>query len=244
MNFRVFHLRLAVIAHDLFMVWLAWFMGFFIRYSIWPNSPELHLWSSEMWLVLLIQGLVCFGFNMYRGLWRFASVPDLMNLMKSAAVGTLIIAISFFLLNRLQGIPRSVLLMYPVLLIMFWGVPRIGYRMWKDKYFKLGQQNIPRVMIIGAGHIADLFMRNAVSNRSCQVVVIMDEDQSLKGSQLRGVKIKNELDRIQQWVIDSAIDLVLIAKANPSAELVKHVVDQCSGLNCKIRVAPDMGRPR
>ena len=236
---RVLHLRIAVVCHDLVMVWLAWMAGFYIRYSIWPDSPELIFWSSEIMMVMLIQGLISFRFNMYRGLWRFASMPDLINLVKSATVGTLIIALFFFLLNRLEGIPRSVLLMYPVLLLLLWGGPRITYRLWKDKYFNLNSGTIPRAIVIGAGHLADAFIRNATSSRSCHVLSIIDDSQALKGAQLRGVKIQNGLHNLRQLVNDAQADLVVIAKQQPSAELIKQVIDQLAESSCTIRIAPD-----
>ena len=132
---RVLHLRIAVVCHDSFMVWLAWILGFLIRYSIWPDSPDMIYWSNEIMAVIVIQSIVSFLFNMYRGLWRFASMPDLINLLKSATVGTIAVALFFFLLNRLEGIPRSVLLMYPVLLVMLWGIPRISYKLMEKKYW-------------------------------------------------------------------------------------------------------------
>jgi FlaA1/EpsC-like NDP-sugar epimerase len=221
------------------MVWLAWILGFLIRYSIWPDSPEMIYWSSEILAVIVIQSAVSFLFNMYRGLWRFASMPDLINLLKSATVGTIAVALFFFLLNRLEGIPRSVLLMYPVLLVMLWGIPRISYRMWKDKYFNLNDFNTPRAIIVGAGNIADLFIRNAASNKSCHVISIIDDNAQFKGAQLRGVKIRSGIGKLKQMVEDANIDLVIIATQNPSADLIKSVVDQLANSHCTIRVAPD-----
>ncbi len=233
-----------MVLHDLFMTWLAWVLCFMIRYSIWPDAPEIQYpevqyWSAVILSVILIQGIICFAFNMYRGLWRFASVPDLINLIKSASVGTLAIALFFFLFNRLEGIPRSVLLMYPVLLVLLWGGPRITYRMWKDKYFNLADRNKPRVLLIGAGHIADLFIRNAASNQSCHVISIIDDSKAFKGTQLRGVKIQSGTENVAQIVLDYAVNLVVIAKQNPSAALIKQVIDELADLDVTIRVAPD-----
>ena len=239
MKNRILHLRLAVVFHDLFMTWLAWILCFLIRYSIWPDSPSLSYWSIEILAVLMIQGIISFAFNMYRGLWRFASVPDLINLVKSATIGTLAIALFFFIFNRLEGIPRSVLLMYPVILVLLWGGPRITYRMWKDKYFNLADHSKPRVLLIGAGHIADLFIRNAASNQSCHVISILDDEQAFKGTQLRGVKIQTGINKLAQWVDDYAVNLVVIAKQNPSTTLIKQVIDQLAENDVTIRVAPD-----
>lgn len=236
---RMVHLRLAVITHDLLMVWLAWVASFYIRYSIWPMSPTVELWSLEIALVLLVQGLVSFYFDMYRGLWRFASVPDLMNLLKSALVGTLAIAGLFFLMNRLSGMPRSVIVMYPILLVFFWGVPRISYRLWKDKYFNLSSDSIPRVILVGAGNIADLFIRNAVTNRSCHVMSIVDDDVKYQGTQLRGIKIQRGVERLPDLVAQYDVDLVVITKQNPDANLIRTVVDALADGDCQIRIAPD-----
>lgn len=236
---RLTPLRLAVIGHDLFMVWLAWVISFYIRYSIWPLSPSVSWWSMEIAMVLAVQGLVSLYFDMYRGLWRFASIPDLINIMKSAVVGTLAIAALFFMLNRLSGMPRSVIVMYPVLLVLFWGVPRISYRLWKDKYFNLSPDSIPRVILVGAGNIADLFIRNAVTNRSCHVMAIVDDDNKYHGTQLRGIKIQRGVQQLADFVAHYAVDLVVITKQNPDAALIRTVVDALADGDCQIRIAPD-----
>lgn len=239
MKNRMIHLRLAVIGHDLLMVWLAWVASFYIRYSIWPLSPSVELWSLEIGMVLMVQGLVSFYFDMYRGLWRFASVPDLMNILKSALVGTLAIAGMFFLMNRLSGMPRSVIVMYPILLVLLWGVPRISYRLWKDKHFNLDYANIPRVLLVGAGNIADLFIRNAVSNKSCHVITLIDDDNKYKGTQLRGIKIEAGLNRLQELAQRHDIDMVVITKQKADATLIRTVVDELAETSCQIRIAPD-----
>lgn len=236
---RLFHLRLAVVAHDLFMVWLAWILGFLVRYSFLPESRDIELWSFDIACLLGIQAVVSYVFNMYRGLWRFASVPDLMNLMKSAVVGAVLIAGFYFFWNRLDGIPRSVLVLYPVFLVLLWGGPRITYRIWKDRHFKISAIDKPRVLLIGAGNLADLFIRNAASNGSCHVMAIIDDTAKLKGAQLRGVKIRQDLNQINQLVKDMSLDLVVIAKSQPSSALIRHVVDQIAGSECQIRITPD-----
>ncbi len=235
---RLFHIRLAVIVHDLFMVWLAWTLGFLVRYSFWPESPIIEFWSMDVVILIAIQGCICYFFNMYRGLWRFASVPDLMNLLKSAVVGALAIAAFYFLWNRLEGIPRSVLVLYPVFLILLWGGPRIAYRVWKDRHLQFSHQDRPRVLLIGAGQLADLFIRNAVSHGSCHVMAIIDDQTRLKGTQLRGVKIHNDLSVINRWVEEMALDFVVIAKSAPSAVLIRQVVDQITGTSCQVRITP------
>ena len=109
--------RLAVVAHDLAVVWVVWLGLHWLRYSIVANPPSIPLWSTEVALVLVAQGVVFWQVGLYRGLWRFASVPDLWNILKASALGMVAIAVGLFLYNRLDMVSRLVLVLYPLVLI-------------------------------------------------------------------------------------------------------------------------------
>ncbi len=81
--------------------------------------------------MLLVQGLIYAWTGLYKGVWRFASLPDLWNILRAAIVGTVAIGVALFLYGRLEGVPRSVLLLYPFVLALFLGAPRLAYRFWK-----------------------------------------------------------------------------------------------------------------
>ena len=74
-----------------------------------PQSAEVPLWSAETALVLAAQGLVFWQIGLYRGLWRFASVPDFWNILKACVLGLFAILLGLFLYNRLDMVPRTVL---------------------------------------------------------------------------------------------------------------------------------------
>ena len=71
------HPRLAVVLHDLGMVWLAWVAANWLRYSIEPNPPPLVWFMPETGLAVLAQGLVLWWTGLYKGLGRFARGPGL-----------------------------------------------------------------------------------------------------------------------------------------------------------------------
>ncbi|MEP6633967.1 MAG: polysaccharide biosynthesis protein, partial [Luteimonas sp.] len=124
--------RTAVVFHDLCMVWLCWIGLHQFRYAMLSVSPPATMWSTEMALILIAQGLVFWQVGLYRGIWRFASVPDLINILKACALGLLAISLALFLYNRLNQVPRSVLVLYPIVLTALLGMPRLLYRSWKD----------------------------------------------------------------------------------------------------------------
>ena len=76
--------RLAVMIHDLAMVWVCWQGLHYVRYALQPTPLPLEPLSSTVLIVMVAQGLVSWRVGLYRGLWRFASVPDLLNIFKAS----------------------------------------------------------------------------------------------------------------------------------------------------------------
>jgi FlaA1/EpsC-like NDP-sugar epimerase len=151
--------RLAVVLHDLAMVWLCWHGLYALRYSLLGSMAGSPWWTVEDAIVLSVQGLVLWRVGLYRGLWRFASVPDLRNLVVASSMGAVGVVIGLFLYNRLETVPRTVLLLYPFGLIGLLGTPRLLYRAWKESSRDLDRL-ATRVLILGAGQAGEALVRD------------------------------------------------------------------------------------
>src|SRR5690606_37184214 len=81
--------RLAIVAHDVAMVWLCWAALHHFRYALLPVLQAPPISGGEILLVLVAQGAVFWQVGLYRGVWRFASLPDLVNILKAAMIGLL-----------------------------------------------------------------------------------------------------------------------------------------------------------
>jgi len=181
--------RVAVVLHDLTMVWLCWIGLHQFRHSVMESSPTLALWSVEIALILLAQGLIFWRVGLYRGVWRFASVPDLLNIVKAAVLGLLAIMLVLFVYNRLDMVPRTVLVTYPLLLAALLGMPRLLYRAWKDHGSARLSQSAVRVLILGAGQAGETLVRDLRRTGAYEPVGFLDDAPKLRGSQLQGVPV-------------------------------------------------------
>jgi len=142
--------RISVISHDFLMVSLAWAAAYLTRYQYSLSGVEIQAMLQALPAVLIVQGIVLWKVGLYRGVWRFSSVPDMWRIIRIVAIGTLAISLVLFLFTRLDGVPRSVLALYAVYLTLFLGVPRLIYRIYRDQ--KLQWSNISqrkRVLILG-----------------------------------------------------------------------------------------------
>ena len=138
--------------------------------------------------------MVVFGsLRLYRGLWRYASMPDLLTILKAASLSVLCFAVVMFTLTRLEGLPRSVLLINWMILAFLLGGPRLLYRAYFDGGLRMSLQKgekIP-VLLVGAGGQAEQFLREMARGAQAPyaVVGLVDDDPKQKGRSLHGVRI-------------------------------------------------------
>ena len=235
---RVGFPRAAVVAHDLVMVWLAWYGLHQFRYAIQPNAPVLPYLSAEILLVLAAQGLVFWQVGLYRGIWRFASVPDLINIFKASLYGLLAVVLALFLYNRLDPVPRSVLVLYPVVLTALLGMPRLLYRSWKDQSLNRTDKAALRVLILGAGRAGETLVRDLRRAGSYQPVGFLDDAAKLRGSQLQGVPVLGKIEDVERIAPETAAKLLVIAMPSLDAAAMRRVVNACERTGLPFRTVP------
>jgi len=230
--------RLAVVAHDLSMVWVVWQGLHRLRWGIVANPPEIPFWSTEIALVLAAQGLVFWQIGLYRGLWRFASVPDLWNIFKACALGLFAIVLGLFLYNRLDMVPRTVLVLYPLLLMGLLGAPRLLYRAWKDSRVERNGKAEIRTLILGAGHAGEALVRDLRRVGNYHPVGFLDDAARLRGSKVQGVPVLGKVQDVAEIARETAAKLLVIAMPSADANALQRVVVSCERTGLPFRMVP------
>jgi FlaA1/EpsC-like NDP-sugar epimerase len=234
----VLHPRLAVVVHDLGMAALAWWLAKFLRYML-LHAGVADFMPLEFPLVLAVQGGVFAWTGLYKGLWRFASLPDLWNIVRASLVGTLGIGLVLFLYTRLDGVPRSTFILYPIVLSILLGGPRLAYRFWKDSRLDLfASRKSQRVIIIGAGRAGETLARDLRRDARYQLVGFVDDDASLRGARLHGIPVLGVMDQIPRLAREVAAQMILIALPGASTAQMRRVVELCQESGVTFRTVP------
>ncbi|GAB3384884.1 polysaccharide biosynthesis protein [Lysobacter fragariae] len=231
--------RQAVIIHDLTMVWLVWQGLHRLRWGIVAHPPEIPLWSTEIALVLAAQGLVFWQIGLYRGLWRFASVPDLWNIFKACVLGLFAIVLGLFLYNRLDMVPRTVLVLYPLGLMAMLGAPRLLYRAWKDSRLESGNKSASvRTLILGAGRAGEALVRDLRRVGTYHPVGFLDDASVLRGSKVQGVPVLGKVQDVAEIARETAAKLLVIAMPSADASQLQRVLAACERTGLPFRMVP------
>ena len=202
---------LAAFAHDLVAAVLAWMLAFALRFNF-DIPPEFYAsaWQSLLWILPLF-GALFFAFGLYRGLWRFASLSDLQHLVAAVLTGALLTTAAVVFLG-LGPIPRSVLVLHPLLLALVMGGSRFAYRSWKEHrlYGPTKMRGQP-VLVLGAGEAADSLLREMNRSGLWYAVALVDDNPSKVGRRLRGLPVFGPLARVGEVAEKYGVKHVIMA---------------------------------
>ncbi|MEE8535748.1 MAG: nucleoside-diphosphate sugar epimerase/dehydratase, partial [Kiloniellales bacterium] len=157
-------------------------------------------------LFTLVSSLVFWFSNLYRGIWRYASLNDLLAIVRAVTVTLLIFLPVTFIFTRLDSVPRGSFVITWFVLIFLLGAPRMLYRIFKDRgvdhLFEHNAHKRVPVLLIGAGDSAEVFIREMARDRNApyQVLGIVDEKGTRVGRQIHGVQVLGRLEDLADIV--------------------------------------------
>lgn len=231
--------RLLVVLHDVAMAWLAWAALEALRYRIGAGDVEMMLFSPMVALVLATQTLAFWWMGLYRGLWRFASLPDMLNIAKAGGIGLLAIAFELLVFDRMGLVSRAMLALYPVVLVTLVGGPRLLYRAWKDERAAVDASHpVARVLVLGAGRTGEALIRRIGREAPYQPVGLLDDDRRLHGRRVQGVPVLGRIDALPAIVRETGAQLVAIAIASLPATAMQRIVALCDEAGVAFRRVP------
>src|SRR5690606_17060733 len=233
--------RLAVVLHDLVMVWVCWQGLHYLRYALQPVPLPLAPFSSTVLIVLVAQGLVSWQVGLYRGIWRFASLPDLLNIFKASLLGLLAVVVGLFFYSRLDYVSRAALLLYPFVLTILLGAPRLIFRAWKDQRMLQSAEGAERVLILGAGQAGEALVRDLRRTGRYEPLGSLDDAAALRGMRLQGLPVLGRISEVPRIARETGAQLLVIAMPSVDAVGTRRVIGFCEQSGVPFRTVPRIG---
>ena len=238
---RILKTRVMIISHDLSMALLAWELAWLVRFNFSLPPAQWQFSLDSLIYVIAVQGMVNYYFGLYRGIWRFVSLLDLRNILLAAVIGILGIAVVLFAVFRLDLIPRSIFVLYPIFLVCLLGGPRLAYRLYKDSATRLANfQNPTTVLIIGAGRAGEMLARDMLRSGEYIPIGFIDDNPTLLNSEIHGVRVVGSTSDILEQSIIHHPDCYVIAIPSISSKKMQEIVTVCEQGNLPIRTLPNI----
>ena len=241
----IFFIKVAI---DLFLIVFSYFFSYLVRFEFSISRPDLLSIRNTLPFILLIKLIIFYYFRLYRAIWRYVSILDIINLAKAVFVANLVIILAIFIYNRFEGYPRSVFLLDGILSFLFLGGARLLIRIHysskspKDFFPFLGKtfQGKP-LLIMGAGQAGEKVIREINDNPKIGFYPMgfLDDDQTKIGRTLQGIPILGKIDDISKVSLD--FEEILIAIPSAKGEQMRRIVEVCDKSGKKYRTLPAIG---
>lgn len=214
---------------DFCLVILAYYCAFLLRFDGEIPKEQISILIKTLPLVIAIQIFTFLPGGLYRGIWRYVGVDDLIVIGRSVFIGALVSGLTVMQLYSFHGPSRGALVIYGVLLLLFLCASRLSFRL-------LGAMIIGRrpvspdmrpVIIYGAGDGGEILIRELLNNPAhrYQPVGFIDDDTSKKGKLLRGYRIFSS-DDLPDLINEHGVCDVLIS----SLKVPESKLDKLRGL--------------
>lgn len=231
-----------VVLFDALAVCLAWFGGFLIRFNL--EWPAVYLPKMALGLAVLLPAHIfaCWWVGLYRGMWGFASLPDIKRVFKAVLLSAAGLVVLLALDRPAeQMIPRSMLLLYPLLLLATMGGGRVLWRMWKEHrlYGGLAEQGKP-VVIVGAGTAGAMLVRELQRSPDWCVVALVDDDPAKWGLELYGLPVVGGVGLLPHVLKEHGAHHAILAMPSAPAAVVKRVTEIAVGAGAHVFTVPGL----
>jgi FlaA1/EpsC-like NDP-sugar epimerase len=249
-----------VLLADILLLSISLFLAYLIRFDFHLPRQHAMLLYQLLPFVLIIKISCFYFFDLYRGMWRYTSISDLLNIIKASCVSSLVIVcLILFSHSRFIGFPRSVFIIdwcFTILLIS-------GYRVCIRLYFEQNSGDktlsIPtrqvltmffkkmagtkRLLIIGAGNGGEKIYREIHNNANLQFTVIgfLDDDLAKVGKKIHGIPVLGRINDIKRIAKLVNADEALIAIPSATSSEMRNILAHCKECGIQFKTIPGMG---
>jgi len=239
---RYHNARLLVVVHDLLVAAGAWLLARWCAQMLfavpWPAPIEL---AMEGGLLLGVQGFIYWRIGLYRGLWRFASLPDMGNLVRASLLGAVAVGAVLLIMEYGVHIVAPMLWLYPLILLVSLGLPRLAFRTFKDMRTEVHwRRTSQRTLIVGAGRSGRLLLPELRRRGGFDLVGFLDDIKRLKGTEIDGIPVLDTIEKLPRIAREAAIDLVVIAIPSATNNQMQRVVALCEESGVEFKTLPTL----
>ncbi|WP_225721232.1 polysaccharide biosynthesis protein [Candidatus Vallotiella sp. (ex Adelges kitamiensis)] len=239
LNLKARCLSFTVFAFDLCSVVLAWTCAYIIRFNgAVPLEVVAGGLRALVWVLPFYASMFCL-LGLYRGMWVFASLPDLVRIAKAILAGSLLVMISSIIIQPLSIIPHLVLVISPMPLFLSMGGARAIYRASKEFFLYGGLVGLGKpIFVLGAGNAGASIVRELKHSGEWRLVGLLDDDPIKHGRELYGYQVLGSISELQKFSHNFKVEHVIIAIPSASVEAHRRIATICVRAGVRTLVLP------
>jgi len=223
--------RLLEVILDFFVIAFAYYLAFALRFEFSLSDSLMKLYLSSLPIVVAATYVGFFLFGLYRGLWRYTGLEDLVRIAKGVAAATVLSMTGLIFFYRFTGYSRIAFVAYGVLLFLGVVGSRLSFRLFGLAVARTRKEKIP-VLVYGAGDGGEVVVRECRTNSHVeyQPIGFLDDDPRKEGRTLAGLRIFGGAEKLPEILQHKKVEGCIISSSkildNGHAEQIRTVCQE------------------
>jgi UDP-GlcNAc:undecaprenyl-phosphate GlcNAc-1-phosphate transferase len=221
--------RIFEVLLDVVLIILAYWSAYAVKFGAFSGSPAWNLFLRTLPVLVFIKMATFLVMGVYRGIWRYTSIDDLIVFAKGVVVSSIGSVIVILFAFRFQGYSRTVFVLDALFMLMLLAGSRLAFRLFRTVLPVAQDRAGRRVLIYGAGDGGELLLRELLNNNEWQYspVGFLDDDPAKSGKVIHGLRVFGSNGALASVCREQRIDEVLISSARMSDERVREIMRCC-----------------
>jgi UDP-GlcNAc:undecaprenyl-phosphate GlcNAc-1-phosphate transferase len=231
--------RIFEVILDAFLITLSYYSAYLLVLGPTGVQANWDLFITTLPLLIVIKLFAFLAAGVYRGIWRYTSIADLITFAKGVALGSVLCILAFLLLYRFQNFSRAVFILDGLLLFSALVGSRLAFRLLREILPVPHGTQGQRVLIYGAGDGGEMVLRELRNNSELnyQPVAFLDDDPLKKGKIIYGLQVFDGNGTLAEICRQKDIREILISTRKIPREKLSELRDICRDSNVGLKRA-------
>ncbi len=214
---------------DMILICASYLSAYLIRYDGVITSDVFNHILKSLPIVLIVKLITFFKFGLYRGIWKYVGIGDLVSITKAVFLGSIFSALGVLFLFTFKGHSRAAFVIDALILLILVSASRILLRIFNEFFFKRFNSNEKRILIFGAGDAGEILLRELRNNArlNYKPVGFIDDDKQKIGKQIHGVPILGNRKTVINFVQEKDIDEIIVAIPSANGKQLEEILTIC-----------------
>jgi len=248
-----------ILVIDIFLLYFSFYVAHLIRFDFMIPEWAMEKFFNMLPYALAVRILIFYFFDLYKGMWRYTSLNDLLNVVKASTIGEASVIVIVLYVNRFEDVSRSVFIIDWCLTLICIAALRVMTRIAFEQFtenisiqdlkevilniFKIRSRDSKGVIIIGAGDCGEKICREIHEGATLKYHVIgfLDDDVSKIGRKIHGISVLGQIDGLAHAVQSTGATEVIIAIPSLRVERMRQIVNICKAADVVFKTVPSMG---
>ena len=229
--------RIFEVLLDVVLIVLAYWSAYAMEFGPFSGSPAWSLFLRTVPVLVVVRLGAFLFFGVYRGIWRYTSMDDLMAFAKAVVAGSIVSVVIILFKFRFQGFSRVIFLIDAMVMLTFLAGSRIAFRFFRQVLPAANADGGKRVLIYGAGDAGELLLRELLNNRELHYAPLgfMDDDVNKHGKLIHGFRVFGGNGSFAKIITNQQVEQVLISTPRITEARLAEIWRECDARNIELK---------